>query len=323
MYELISKLTMNDRLLRRLSSAFSFIPDWIIRIICLLLARILYLAARKGVRRRVERNLSETLTDLTEKSLRKTSVNYFQNLTMTLYEILFHSYHLEKNGENTFDVEGELHLKQAELHAQGHGFIVYTPHVGNFFYYYWYLSRKYDCLTIASAGSPELRPLYMRFAAMGCKGLDYDSTPPLELYRTLKKHLASGGIVFILGDFWRPIFPLSRLFGRLTRMPEGAAMLAIENWVPIVPFYGYRIKGFRHRLVFNQPMFLYEKYTRSERSEANQLLSGFIERVIKAHPSEWFYWFNVHEHWEGTQEKEDSNDKTEKINIVMASEVTG
>ncbi|MFD0697143.1 lysophospholipid acyltransferase family protein [Paenibacillus sp. GCM10027628] len=299
MYDWIAKLTTNEALLRRLSKCFSYMPGWLITGLCFMVARLLFWGARNGIRKRIERNMSDLLAAMSSRGLKRNSLNYFRNLVLTLYEILFRSYRMENDAVSLFEVQGEANLHEAEKRAQGKGFIVYTPHVGNFFYYYWYLTRKYDCLTIASAGSPELRPLYLKFQAMGCKGLDYDHTPPLEMYRALKKHLSSGGVLFILGDFWRPTFPLSRLFGRLTRTPEGAAMLALENQVPLVPFYGHRVKGgFRHRLVFEQPMYLYEQFSRAGRAEANQKLNFFMERVIKELPSEWFYWFNAHERWE-------------------------
>ena len=37
---------------------------------------------------------------------------------------------------------------------------------------------------------------------------------------------------------------------------------------------------------------------RIARAEANLLLNGFMERVIREQPGSWFYWFNVHERWE-------------------------
>ncbi|UUZ79261.1 hypothetical protein LJK88_29220 [Paenibacillus sp. P26] len=140
--------------------------------------------------------------------------------------------------------------------------------------------------------------MYLKFLNLGCPGLDYDNTPPLELYRRLKKHLAAGGVVFLLGDFWRPSFPVSRFFGRRTRTPEGAAMLAIEQQVPVVPFYGFRERGFRHRLIFKEPLYLYSSFTRATRTDAANLLNRFMERVIRERPEGWFYWFNAEERWE-------------------------
>ncbi|MDF2645492.1 MAG: lipid biosynthesis acyltransferase [Paenibacillus sp.] len=301
MYEWISKLTLNERRLLRIERVLRVFPIWMMSAACSMLAFVLYRAFRKGFLKRVEHNLLDLLGAVPQTSLKAISKHYVQNVVYTLYEILFLSVRLKKLHASHFDVQGEEHLQEAQRQAMGKGFIVYAPHVGNFFNYYWYLTQKFDCLTVASAGSPELKPLYMKFAAMGCNGLDYDSVPPLELYRTLKKHVQSGGVIFILGDFWRPTFPLSRLFGRLTRTPEGAAMLAIEHHVPVVPFYGYRVKGFKHRLVFSPPVNLHEQFEhsgRSERAEANLLLNAFMERVIREQPSAWFYWFNVHERWE-------------------------
>lgn len=301
MYEFLAKLTSNEQRLVRIERVFSVIPIWMMEAICSVAAFLLYQVLRKGFIQRVEQNLLDLLGATSKRSLRAISKQYLSNVVFTLFEILFLSKKLKKLGASLFDVQGEEHLQEAQRRAKGKGFIIYAPHVGNFFYYYWHLTRRFDCLTVASAGSPELKPLYTKFAAMGCKGLDYDSVPPLELYRTLKKHVTSGGVVFILGDFWRPIFPLSRLFGRLTRTPEGAAMLALEHQVPVVPFYGHRVQGFNHRLVFGSPMYLHEQFEhsgRSGRSEANLLLNAFMERVIREQPSSWFYWFNAQERWE-------------------------
>lgn len=111
------------------------------------------------------------------------------------------------------------------------------------------------------------------------------------MIRQLKAHLSRNGIVFILGDFYRPNFPRTTLFGRPTRTPAGAAAIAIEQGVPVIPFYGKREKGFRHVMVFDKPLWLHETFTRKQREEA-------LERSIRAVPDQWFYWFNVHERWE-------------------------
>ncbi|TXK85380.1 lysophospholipid acyltransferase family protein [Paenibacillus sp. N3.4] len=314
MYEWIAQLTSNERTFQRWTAILNLFPSHLMIFLGHIMALILYGLARKGMRHRVERNMRDLLGDLSRLRFKVLSLTYFQNVVFTLYEILFRSHRLERIQAKTFEIDGEEYLEEAQRSADGKGFIVYTPHVGNFFYYYWYLAQRYDCLTVASAGSPELKPLYMKFAALGCKGLDYDSVPPLELYRTLKKHVLGGGVIFILGDFWRPNFPLSRLFGRVTRTPEGASMLAIEQEVPIVPFYGYRVAGFKHKLTFEAPIYLYEKFdrsVRSARSEANLLLNAFMERIIHKHPSAWFYWFNAHERWENYSFDEDEREFTD------------
>ncbi|CAN7573524.1 lysophospholipid acyltransferase family protein [Paenibacillus sp. LjRoot153] len=298
MYEWIAKLTSGEGDQRLLARMLPIFPLWMLSFLCWGIASIWYVASRNGFLKNVKHNLADVLGPMSERKVRSLTRNYVRNVVFSLFEICFQS---DRLPSYEFKLQGEEHLQAAQQLAQGKGFIIYTPHVGNFFNYYWYFSRRYDCLTVASAGSPELKPLYDKFAALGCKGLDYDSVPALELYRSLRRHIQSGGVVFLLGDFWRPSFPLSKLFGRVTRTPEGTAMLALELQIPIVPFYGIRVHGFKHRLVVGEPLILYAQESlavRTARMEANLILNSFVERVIREQPASWFYWFNVHERWE-------------------------
>jgi lauroyl/myristoyl acyltransferase len=299
LYDWIGKLTANDKRLRRVAAICGRIPQPILYALCRMLGRLLYLVSSTELKKRIRSNMDNMLNRDPVRSIRKLTLDYFGNLAVTLYELIIDAYRIERTQNNRFMVQNEIVLQDALL--QGNGAIVYTPHVGNFFYYYWYLSQRYNCMTVATAGSKELSPIFMKFKEMGCKGLDYDQTPPIEMIRTLKKHLGAGGVLFILGDFYRPHFPLAHFFGRVTRTPEGTAMLAIENKVPVIPFYGYRKKGFLHEMVFGQPILLYELFRRSERYEANDVLNLSMEQAIRTVPSQWFYWFNAEERWEQSE----------------------
>ncbi|WP_051330923.1 hypothetical protein [Aneurinibacillus terranovensis] len=136
------------------------------------------------------------------------------------------------------------------------------------------------------------------FERMGCAGLDYDTVPPIQLLRTSRRHLGANGVIVLLGDFWRPSFPMARFFDRNTRSPAGTAILAIEQQVPVVPFYGYRTRGFEHRIKFERPMFLYENFDSNERTEATNALNAVLEKIVVEKPAQWFYWFNADERWE-------------------------
>ncbi|WP_064745738.1 lysophospholipid acyltransferase family protein [Paenibacillus sp. UNC451MF] len=308
MYEWIGAITKQRKVWGKLESACSRIPRPIMLLICKCLGMIWFIAVSRGFGRRVKHNLQELLSERSKLKVKGYQVSYYQNLIITLYELWLDTRRLNEIGARRFQAEGEEHLEEALRLSRGA--IVYTPHVGNFFYYYWYLCQKYSCLTIVTSGCEELQPLYYRFRDMGCAGLDYDDTPPLELVRKLRSHLAANGVVFILGDFYRPTFPLSRFFGKATRTPEGAASLAIDYQVPIIPFHGHREKGFNHKLKFEQPLHLYASFQRSQRTEATKVLNRYMERVIREYPAHWFYWFNADERWENeclTDSKEDSH----------------
>lgn len=135
----------------------------------------------------------------------------------------------------------------------------------------------------------------------GCASLHLKSIKEInEIYSMLKikRVVSDRGVVFLLGDFWRPSFPPATLFGRTMRCPGGAAALAFENKTPVIPFYGFREQFFQHRLVFGSPVFLHEEYKAHQRAEATNKLNLFLEQVINSVPEQWFYWFNVNERWE-------------------------
>lgn len=311
MYAWIAKLTTGESQSSGWQKVLARLPIQFVFGLCSSVAYIAVGVARKGALDQIRRNMTDLLGPMSAAQLQSLTRQYVRNSMFTLYEIILLSARLPQLAGRLFRVEGENYLEEALKKGNGKGCILYAPHVGNFFYYYWYLTRKYECLTVASAGSPELRPMYLQFQAMGCQGLDYDGMAPLELYRTLKKHVNRGGVVFLLGDFWRSSFPISSFFGRMTRTPEGAAMLALEQQVPIIPMYGYREQDGTHRIIFQEPMMFSERSAasgRQARAEVNLVLNAFMENVIRQHPNYWFYWFNVHERWELGKSAEEIED---------------
>jgi phosphatidylinositol dimannoside acyltransferase len=305
MYNIIEKFTVNPERLKKFQRVFKRMPDFICYSLCVLAGFILYVSA-VHTRKRVKRNLADLLGPTHSLRLSRLCRSYFTHLMLVLFEILIRSSALESAKQRTFGTEGEQHLEEALQH--GKGVVLFTPHTGNFFYYYWYVSKKYPCLTVATAGSKELRPLYELFEQMGCNGLDYDTVPPLKLLKNLRRHLNNNGVVMLLGDFSRPTFPPARFFGRSTRSPGGAATFALEQQVPIVPFYGFRRRRFEHRLVFEPPVFLHREYKPHERFEATNELNQRLESMILRAPEQWFYWFNVDERWEPAATLQKAND---------------
>lgn len=296
MYEWIGKLTRQTKKFRQLAILLHLFPDWLLYGLFYTMGNIIYGASGAKARSRIKLNISNLLIDLSPRQIRRLVRAYYRYLLITLFEVMFGFWRLPRGQASKLDAEGEHFLQGALIH--GKGAIVYAPHVGNFFYYYWYLSRRYHCLTVGTAGTQELKPIYAQYEQMGCLGLDYDETSPLQMIRTLRNHLEQNGVIFILGDFWRKQFPLTELFGKPTRGPQGAAALALDQQTPVIPFNGFRACGFRHRLVFGEPIHLHELFTRSQRQEAALSLNHTMEQTILAHPEQWFYWFNLQERWE-------------------------
>lgn len=261
-------------------------------IIVLWLGRILGLIAVCTVGGSMRRMIRSHLKQLPRKPRGLAVTRYFQHLLVSMMELGVGMDRLEQRTKHPlFQVEGESYLTEAL--ALGRGAIVYAPHMGHFLHYCLYVSRRYPTLAVATASSPELRPIYLHLQELGCRGIDYDATPPPQLLRQLKQQLAAGGVVFLFGDFYRKSFPETSLFGWRTRLPQGAAMLAMEHDVPVIPLAGYRTKGLQHRLEFRAPIWLQREFGRGERDEAMLRLTGALEVCILEAPEQWFYWFDV------------------------------
>ncbi|WP_110514023.1 lysophospholipid acyltransferase family protein [Herpetosiphon llansteffanensis] len=296
MYQLLAQLTTNPQRLARVRRIGRWLPQRLVIGLSWMLAVGLYLVVPR-LRRHLQANVVHVLLDGSWLWRTGVCVRYLQHLLLLLYEVLIGIERL--NCEHVL-LEGTEHIEAAL--AQGRGVILYTPHQGNFFYSYWRLAQRYNCLTVGTAGSPELRPLYEQFHQLGCAGFDYDATSPRELIRGLRQHLQANGVVFLLGDFWRPNFPEASFFGLQSRTPQGAATFALEDNVPIVPCYSLR-EGKRHRLICQAPVHLGRSFGRKQRREATDELNEWMASIISENPSQWLYWFNCQERWEGDDQR--------------------
>ncbi|HYF61832.1 MAG TPA: lysophospholipid acyltransferase family protein [Herpetosiphonaceae bacterium] len=298
MYSLLRHITGRPERLARVRRWGRLLPYRVVTALCWLGAGLAVLAA-PGLRRRLLDNLRQNLPGQGRLRRLACCVAYLANLLILLYEVMVDVQRLPAHGERRFLVEGLHQLEAAR--RDGRGAILFAPHMGNFFYAYWYLCQRYPCLTVGTAGSPELRPLYQAFFDLGCPGLDYDRTAPRELVGALRDHLAANGVVLLLGDFWRPGFPAATFLDRSSRSPQGAARLALDGDVPIIPLYVTR-RGWRQRLAFGPPRRLRTDFARHERAAATNALNAWMSAAIRRHPSQWLYWLNVAERWESPPE---------------------
>jgi lauroyl/myristoyl acyltransferase len=299
----IGQLVNHPKLLRWLRVWTLRMPRFLVFMLVSLLGWGIYLCAHSS-RNLIIRNMGELLPHLSRRERRRTCRRYLIHEILTIYEqaIEYRRALTRKgSGHAQFHFEGLEHLDEAL--KLGRGAIVYTPHLGNYFYQYWILSQKYNCSTVVTAGSEDLRMLFAGMYWSGLKGYDYDNVPPLDLMRNLRAHLRENGVLFILGDFWRPGFPDCTLFGKPSKAPAGTMILSLLQKVPVLPFYGWREGWYDHRLVFEPPVYLYKKYTTDQKPEALEELSRIMEQLISKVPEQWLFWFNVHERWEAAGSK--------------------
>lgn len=300
MYAWIGWLTSQGLIARAVRRVFAALPRWIVYPLLVLLGSCIHLCAWR-TRRRIDANMRTLLPETSALERWRMSRRYVVHECMTIFEQAIeyrHALSTTHPRRAHIELEGVEQLDAAL--RLGRGVILYTPHLGNYFYSYWRLSQDYDATTVVTAGSKELRKLFEEVYALGgMKGYDYDTEPPRELAFKLRAHLKQNGVVFLLSDFSRPEFPACTLFGKPSHLPIGALTLALLQQSPVVPCFGERIGWGRHRLVFLPPLHLHERYTMRQREEAMQHLASVMEHMIRKVPEQWLYWFNVHERWEG------------------------
>lgn len=300
MYRWIGRFTRGTRLQRVTRLAMALPHPVMFSLVTMAGYAAFALAGR--TRRRILRNMATLLPHASRAERRRLCARYFAQECLTIYEQAI-EYRRGLLGEGaggasgrvTFDVDGLEHLDAAL--AGGRGAIVLTPHVGNYFYFFWWLSQRHNCLTVATMGSADIRPLYLGFEALGLRGFDYDNDPPLLIFRRLSTLLRENGVVFLMGDFARPGFPQSTLLGRPSGLPAGPVALALASGAPIVPLAGMRVTSRRHRMTFLPALDLAARYRADEKALALDETARAMEAIIRRAPDQWLYWFNIDERW--------------------------
>lgn len=296
MWTLIGILTKSPTRFNRVTRVALALPQSVAFAIVTAAGWLLFAVARR-FRATVARNMKAVLPGVTRSQRRRFCRRYIVHECLTVYEQAIEYRRAFRPGPRQVElaIDGQAHLDAAL--ERGKGVIVYLPHVGNYFYAYWKLAQHYPCLSVVTAGSPELRPLFLGFHDLGLQALDYDAEPPRVLALKLRQHLRRNGLVFLLGDFSRPNFDACQLFGRPSPLPAGAVTLALASGAPIVPLVTWREHWRRHALRLEAPIALHERFTSTQRSEALRELGTVLERLILQRPDQWLYWFNVHERW--------------------------
>lgn len=179
-------------------------------------------------------------------------------------------------------VQGQEHLEAAL--AAGNGAVLALPHSGNWDMAGMWLVRKHGGLsTVAERLKPE--SLYQRFVdyreSLGFEifPLSGGEQPPLQ---ALSERLRENKVVCLLGerDLAKHGVPVT-FFGEPTRMPAGAAKLAIDTGATLLPVHGY----------FDGNGWGFDISPAVDVSRgidaATQTLADHFAAGIRAHPADW------------------------------------
>lgn len=284
MYFIIGLLVNNSKRYKIITHIISVIPKRIGYFLCNIVSYLVVLfmkITRRNIN--IDRNLQEDIDDVWKEFK---LVKYIKHLVYMFYELI-----ISQNKPADCVVDGEDYVNRSL--QKGKGCILLSAHVGNFFSFGMYVSKKYDCLVVVTGGSKELNPLYIYYKEMNYNMIDYDNTSPIELIKTIKKQLNKNGVVILMGDFYRSNFKDSFLFGMKTKSPYGTAYLSIKNQVDVIPCFSSRNSKKEMVITFFEPIELYKLFPDDKKMLATNYLNGYIERMILADVNQWYYWFDI------------------------------
>lgn len=198
----------------------------------------------------------------------------------------FHLPVLPKERLLSIPVEGRQYLERAKV--DGKGAILLMPHIGNWDVAgAWSAASGFPPTTVAERLSPpELNQWFIDFrASIGMTTLQQSSRVALSLLRVLREN----GFVALVGD--RDVdgtgIPAT-FFGKVTRVPAGAAALALRSGAPIIPVACFTEGATRFRLVAKEPI-PYDDLAgkRDAVSELTQRCVHEMESLIAREPLQW------------------------------------
>jgi KDO2-lipid IV(A) lauroyltransferase len=185
---------------------------------------------------------------------------------------------------------------------EGKGAICITPHLGNWEMGGLLLAFRGGTLNVLSLDEPDIRTKAFRGRFRHSKGIRelYIKGGAEDPFSTIElvKALRNNEIVAMLGD--RENSPNTidvDFFGRKTRFPMGAGMLAMMTGAPVLPVFVVMEEDRRYRGIIEKPIY-FDGSLRGERErvirEGMEKIARVFEDYIGRYPDQWynfyFYW---------------------------------
>ncbi len=239
-----------------------------------------------GLRARALKNFSYAMPDLEDGARSATLTEMFDRLTRTLLEYGY----LQKLSDDTdrIEIEGLHHLDAAK--ASGRGALLVTGHFGN-----WETIR----IAFERHGWPPAliyrafnNPLFDVYAQ---KLMSVVDAPIFHKGRRgslgMLRHVRGGGAALILTDQRFNGSPEIPFFGRPAKTSLGAAVIAKNYGVLLLPVRGERIgRSSRFKVIIEAPFQTEEKSAEVVTGDINNRL----ETWVRANPEQYFW---MHNRW--------------------------
>jgi KDO2-lipid IV(A) lauroyltransferase len=245
-------------------------------------------------RRIVRRNLKFIHPDWPPEKIRELSKRVFQNLGITITEILQMTCLSKEEILGKARLHGVKNLLEAI--KGGKGAIIISAHLGN-----WEMAALFAPLYIDTPITAVARKLRFKFinnlilnlrTRFGCKVINKEEALP-----QMRKALRQGEILGIMIDQGtrRSESVGITFFGRRVRATPAASLLALRCKSPVLPAFCVRDADGGLNLIIEPPLKLTRtRDLRADLKTNTQIMTDVVQRAVSKYPEQWFW---VHKRW--------------------------
>lgn len=241
----------------------------------------------------VKRNLGFAYPCVPVAQIRATSRGVFKNLGITLLEMVRMTCWSQEDFLRNVRVDGERHLLEAL--ADGRGAIVVSAHIGNWeialAYAAWILGLPVTAIVKRMRFKPLDRWLNGMRTRFGTR-VRYKQQALTEMMTVMKRRET---LALLIDQSKRSEGVPTTFFGGRVITTSVAALLARRYRSPVVPVFCLREPDGGLIIRVEPPLKLQRsKDMRADLQHNAQLMTEMVEKVIREHPRQWF-WF--HKRW--------------------------
>ena len=255
----------------------------------------------RGFRTRSVRNvgfaLGEKLTGVeVEETVRKSLQNFFRDFVEIAVALVIPA----KDLRSEIIIEGRENLDAALL--KGHGVIVLSAHLGNFFLVGTRLATEnYPTWVLINQPRNQRFARFMDDYRLKVRQKTIHARPRREALRELSQVLRRNELAVVIADEYRSNNGIHvPFFGRTVLARRGPATLALRTGAAVVPVYLIHDKSRGLKMIVEPELDLIKTDKDKAAIRENTLrMTQWLERTVRAYPEQW-NWMNIH--WQEDQD---------------------
>lgn len=256
----------------------------------------------RGFRMRSLKNVGLALgkkltTAQVEEIVRKSLQNFFRDFVEIAVALVISAEKLRAE----IPIEGRENLEAAL--SKGHGVIVLSAHLGNFFLLGTRLATA-GYATSVLINPPRNRRFakFMNDYRLKVRQKTIHARPRREALRELNQVLRANELAVVIADEYRRNNGIHMpFFGRTVLARRGPATLALRTGAAVVPVYLIHDKNHGLKMIVESELDLIRTDKDKGAIRENTLrMTQWLEKTVRAYPEQW-NWMNIH--WQEDQDK--------------------